>query len=114
MLPLTDTYLNEKNPKEQKCDVPCEEEEGGTDPDVVEQGEVQQPSYTIKGVGRAGKVHTHPVFYTRPVSRQAPSICGELYIWYTTNLSKWRFSVLQIHAFGMYPGDIKIKYLALQ
>lgn len=58
-MPLTDTYLSEKNPKEQQRDVPSEEEKGGTDPEVVEQGEVQQSSYAVKRVGRAGRVdHT--------------------------------------------------------
>lgn len=35
-------YLSDKDPKEQQCEVPCEEQETGTDPQVVEQGEIQQ------------------------------------------------------------------------
>lgn len=35
-------YLSDKNPKEQQCEVPCEEQETGTDPQVVEEGEIQQ------------------------------------------------------------------------
>lgn len=50
----TKTYLSDKNPEEQQCDVPCKEEKGGTDPQLVEQGEVQQSSYAVKSVGRAG------------------------------------------------------------
>lgn len=34
--------------------MPCEEEEAGTDPQVVKQGEVQQSSYAVKRVDRAG------------------------------------------------------------
>lgn len=48
------TYLSDKDPKEQQCDVPCEEQEAGTDPQMVEQGEVQQSSYAVKRVDRAG------------------------------------------------------------
>lgn len=48
------TYLSDKDPKEQQCDVPCEEEEGGTDPQVAEQGQVQQSSYGVERMDRAG------------------------------------------------------------
>lgn len=48
------THLSDEDPKEQQCDVPHEEKEGGTDPQVVEQREVQQPSYTVQRVGWAG------------------------------------------------------------
>lgn len=34
--------------------MPCEEEEAAADPQVVEQGEVQQSSYAVKRVDRAG------------------------------------------------------------
>lgn len=50
---FTDTYLSHKDPKEHQCDVPREEEEAGTDPQVVDQGEVQQPSYAVKRMDRA-------------------------------------------------------------
>lgn len=48
------TYLSDKDPEEQQCDVPCEEQEAGTDPQVIEQRQVQQPSYAVKTVQRAG------------------------------------------------------------
>lgn len=48
------TYLSDKDPEEQQCDVPCEEEEGGTDPQVVEQGQVQQSSDGVKRMDGAG------------------------------------------------------------
>lgn len=47
------TNLCDKDPKQLQSDVPCEELEGGTDPQVVEQGEVQQSSYTVKRLGSA-------------------------------------------------------------
>lgn len=47
-------YLSDKDPEELQCDVPGEEEETGTDPQVVEQGQVQQASNTVQRVGRAG------------------------------------------------------------
>lgn len=54
------THLSDKDPKEQQCDVPCEEQEAGTDPQMVEQGEVQQSSYAVKRVDRAGQgTQTH-------------------------------------------------------
>ena len=48
------TYLSDKDPEEQQCDVPCEEEEGGTDPQVVEQGQVQQSSDGVERMDGAG------------------------------------------------------------
>ena len=48
------TYLRDKDPKEQQCDVPCAEEEGGTDPQVVEQGQVQQSGNCVERIVRAG------------------------------------------------------------
>lgn len=49
----TDIYLSHKDPKEHQCDVPREEEEAGTDPQVVDQGKVQQSSYAVKRMDRA-------------------------------------------------------------
>lgn len=47
--------------------MPCEEEEAGTDPQVVEQGEVQQSSYAVKRVDRAVQMKiqcfTNPCFW---------------------------------------------------
>lgn len=59
----TPTYLSNKDPEEQQCDVPCKEEEACTDPQMVEQGEVQQSSYAVKRLDRAGGgdcTQTHP------------------------------------------------------
>lgn len=49
-------HLCDKDPKEQQCDVPGEEEEGGADPEAVEEGEVHESSYAVQGMDRAVKM----------------------------------------------------------
>ena len=49
------TYLCDKHPEEQYREVPGEEEEGATDPQVVQHGKVQQPCYAVQRVQRAGE-----------------------------------------------------------
>lgn len=60
-------HLSDKDPKEQQGDVPCEEQEAGTDPQLVEQVEVQQSSDAVKRVGRAVQMQiqcfTNPCFW---------------------------------------------------
>lgn len=50
---LHNTYLSDKYSEDQQCEVPGEEQKTGTDPQVVEQGEIQQSSYGVETVGRA-------------------------------------------------------------
>lgn len=45
-------YLSDKNPEEQQCEVPGEEQEGGAEPQVIK--EVQQSSYAVNRVDGAG------------------------------------------------------------
>lgn len=48
------TYLCDEHPEEQHGEVPGEEEEGATDPQVVEHGEVQKACDAVQRVKRAG------------------------------------------------------------
>lgn len=48
-------YLSNKHPEEQHGEVPGEEEEGATDPQVVQHGRVQKPCYAVQRVKRAGE-----------------------------------------------------------
>lgn len=50
---LHNTYLSDKYSEDQQCKVPGEKQEAGTDPQVVEQGEIQQSSYGVETMGRA-------------------------------------------------------------
>ena len=69
------TYLSDKDPKEQQCDVPCEEEEGGTDPEVVEQGEVQQSSDAVERMdGAAEEDHTKRHLFLPQCEKKGPRL----------------------------------------
>lgn len=46
-------HLSDKDPKEQQGDVPQDEEEGGTDPQGVEQGQIQQSGNAVERLNGA-------------------------------------------------------------
>lgn len=55
-------YLSDKDPEEQQCEVPCEEQETGTDPQVVEEGQIKQSCHAVKRVDWTGDqtmIETH-------------------------------------------------------
>lgn len=54
-------YLSDKYSEEQPCEVPGEEQEGGAEPQVIE--EVQQSSQTVNGVDGAAGGSNRNIWY---------------------------------------------------
>lgn len=93
--------------------MPCEKKEAGIEPQVVEEGEVQESSYAVKRVDCAEDQTQIHSFSDLKWGYEAALYNNVHKHWVHTDLFKWRFIVLHIHALGMYPVNVEFKYFVI-
>lgn len=107
-------YLSDKYSEEQQCEVPGEEQEGGTEPQVIK--EVQQSSNTVDrvdGAGDGGKETYGTIsenhFMTMHLNGVHHKSCNCMNN-SCTGLFECRFHVLQNHALGICPVNLEMQH----